>query len=104
MEDLTVPILVAYDIGRTRTRTRVANALLGCGVRLQRSVFLLADENALAHQAIQQAARLIDPHADALGAWRLCRYCLATARWWGTTAPELPGPCVVVTATTVDRR
>ncbi len=78
-----------------RARARCARTLEGAGIRLQRSVFLLADGRKVGDAAILEAAGHIDPATDAMGAWSLCAYCLASARWWGTVAPSLPGPCVI---------
>ncbi len=71
-------IIIAYDIPNDRRRSRLAKALEGFGIRVQKSVF----EAEMPDQRIDALYRAIhseiDPEEDSIRLWRLCKRCQAT--------------------------
>ncbi len=71
-------IIVAYDIPDDRRRNRLAKALAGFGIRVQKSVF----EAEMPDQRLDALYRAIhaeiDPEEDSIRIWRLCKRCQAT--------------------------
>jgi CRISPR-associated protein Cas2 len=71
-------IIVAYDIPDNRRRNRLARALEGFGVRVQKSIFE-ADMPDQRIEALYRAIQAeIDPEEDSIRIWRLCRRCQAS--------------------------
>ena len=82
-------LVIVYDVADDRRRTRVANALLDCGVRVGYSVFELRLSVAQAVRLLDRVARLIDTSTDRVHLYRLCSPCADKAQRigvpWGST-------------------
>jgi CRISPR-associated protein Cas2 len=80
-------VVVAYDVVDDRRRSRVADALLDHGVRVQYSVFecvLTAGERRLLARRLQS---LIEPAEDAVSLYVLCRRCRPHVKRLGREPP-----------------
>ncbi|HAA04628.1 MAG TPA: CRISPR-associated endonuclease Cas2 [Syntrophobacteraceae bacterium] len=66
-------VMVSYDIVKDRTRTRVMKLLKNYGHRVQLSVFECDLDEARYAEMMSSVAELIDPDADMVRSYRLCR-------------------------------
>ena len=70
-------LIVCYDVRKTKRRNKIAALLEGYGQRANYSVFELdVSEGALA-TIKQKIAEFIDPKADKVLFYRICKTCMA---------------------------
>ncbi len=69
--------VVSYDISDDKRRHRVCATLKNYGTRVQYSVFECELEPARRAELERQLAKLVEPQADHLRYYRLCKDCLA---------------------------
>lgn len=76
--------LVCFDVSDNRDRYRVVKSLLGCGSRVQKSVFECPDLTEKGLLKLQEKlASLIDHGSDSVRYYRLCGTCLQEVEWDG---------------------
>lgn len=83
MEDM----ILAYDVTRTRRRTRLFKLLHRWGAPVQKSVFALRVRPGEFPALRRKAEREIDPATDALLYLFLCPRCRARVRYAGCCRP-----------------
>lgn len=69
--------VVSYDVTDDQRRTRVHNTLRNYGTRVQYSVFECEVTDAQLEELRRALRRLVDPAADNVRYYRLCKDCLA---------------------------
>ncbi len=77
-------VLICFDIADDRMRSRVVKVLLGCGVRVQKSVFecRFRDRRQFARTRERLAAS-IDHEVDSVRYYPLCGGCKNGIEWSG---------------------
>lgn len=66
---------ISYDISSTKRRTRVANILLGCSYRVQKSVFEGYFTKRELQCVVQRISKEIDRKTDSVRFYPLCGSC-----------------------------
>lgn len=85
---MALTVIVAYDVGNNRRRTRLANYLQGWGYRMQESVFQLRLSNEELSEVCARINKLISETDDVVHVYPLCAACCGHAEVFGT-APAL---------------
>lgn len=75
--------VITYDIADERRRSRLANALLDFGRRIEESVFLAAVDEELAEQMRGRIRSLVEPSEDCVHLFSLCSACSARTEVFG---------------------
>ena len=80
--------VIAYDIGKTPRRTRMARLLEGYGRRVQYSVFEARLSAAQIRELFRRMTPLVDRAAgDSVRLYALCAACAPRTFLWGGEAP-----------------
>ena len=66
---------ISYDITSTKRRTRVANILLGCSYRVQKSVFEGFFTRREFEHVVQRITKEIDQKIDSIRFYPICASC-----------------------------
>lgn len=69
--------VIAYDIHRDKTRTKVAKILKDYGLRVQFSVFESDYTKAELEEPISKIKRMIDKKTDSIRVYQICKDCKA---------------------------
>lgn len=67
--------LISYDITDNRRRSQIAKYLLDFGQRVQYSVFEVSENEETLENIFVHLQTIIDPKADSLRMYRICRSC-----------------------------
>ncbi len=89
-------VVIAYDIPDDRRRLQVAAALEAYLERVQYSLFEGPITPANLQRLLKRLARRVDPAADSVRVYRLCRRCQAEVRDVGRTRLLGRPPVIVV--------
>lgn len=90
--------VIAYDIADVRLRERVANLLLGVGLRVQESVFECQLSDASLRDLLERLVRLVPREGTfSVRLYRVCGQCAAQS-WVVGEDPGAPDhePCIIV--------
>lgn len=84
-------VVVCFDISDDRIRYRVVKALLGYGVRVQKSVFECRFKDRKSMAALQERIEaMIDHGCDSVIYYPLCRECRNKTENSGAARPQPP--------------
>lgn len=88
--------VVSYDVVDNKRRNRIADALLGFGERVQRSVFECLLDDGQFHDLRRRLDKLVDPKLDSVRYYNLGAVTVASVEVHGLGAPtEVPVAYIV---------
>jgi len=67
--------IISYDIVETKNRTKIANILESCAVRVQKSVFEAVWSSKILYDVLEKIRPLIDEKVDSIRIYSLCGIC-----------------------------